>query len=218
MWKLIKADIEYNRSLFAFLYTGIILAAVINSFMGGREEYLAVLMFFSVVIIGVTAGLEEMNSKRIRLYTGLPVPIRRLGIFRYPVFTVYWISLMVLLWISTLIGQPTAPRPDLFLWLVTRTSTLLIWIACMNLAQDLPFCINSKSAGYFLKWICNLGGAFAGPLIFFLSNPRFQSDPFFASVAARYNTAPWALGWLLLSLGLMVFSVFIYQQRRSYTE
>lgn len=217
MWRLIKADIEYNRSLFAFLYTVIFLAVIANFVLGGREEYLTQLMFITIVVIGVTAGLEEMKTKRIRIYSGLPVPIRSLGIFRYPVFIAYWISLMVLLWLSTWIGQ-SDPQPDILFWLMTRSSTVFIWIACMNLAQDLPFCYNSKGAGHFFKWTCNIIGTFAGPLVFFATNPRNLDDSFLVAIAAWFNRAPGALSWLGLSLALMALSVWVYQRRRAFTE
>lgn len=217
MWKLLKADIEYNRSLLVFLYTAIILASVLNSFLGGGVEYLAALMFFSVAIIGVTAGLEEMKTKRIRLFAGLPVKAQTLGIFRYPVFITYWLSMMVLLWLSGLLG-PADPGPDFFWWLLTRSSTVFVWIACMNLGQDLPFSCSSKGSGYFLKWTFNLGGAVAGPMLYFATNPRSHPDKVFSALAAVFNSAAGALSWFVLSLVLTAISVVVYQRRRAFTE
>ena len=218
MWKMIKADITYNKVLFIALYTMVCAAAVTNAVKGNLEEQLATLMFFSVVVIGVTAGIEELKTKQIRFLAGLPVPARKLGIFRYPVFVAYWISLMILLWLSTLISRQSHVGLDYLWWIVTRSGTVFVWIACMNLSQDFPFCYREKVLAYALKWTVLLFGVFGGPLVYFVTNPREQQEPFFSFFADVFLTPTGALGLFLLSLGLMALSVLVYEQRKSYTE
>jgi len=218
LWKMIKADVVYNRALFVFLYTVVFLAVATNAVMGRLEEQLSILMFFSVVVTGVTAGIEEIKSKRIRYFAGLPIPVRQLGIFRYSVFVPYWLSLMVLLWISTLISQKTPIDLEYTWWVLTRTGSMFIWIACMNLIQDFPFCYQKKGVGYFLKWTVLLLAVFGGPLIYFATNTRQQTEPFFASLSGVFIDPAGALGLFLLSFALMVLSVIIFEKRKSYTE
>jgi len=148
MWKMIKADIAYNRVLFIFLYSVIFIAVAANAIFGNLEEALATLMFFSVVVIGITAGLEELRTKQIRFFAGLPIPVRLLGINRYPVFVAYWLSLMAFLWLSSMISQKVPIGLDYLWWILTRTGAMFIWIACMNLSQDFTFVYQSKSLGY----------------------------------------------------------------------
>jgi hypothetical protein len=218
MWELIKSDIAYNRVLFIFLYAVVFVAVVSNAIIGNLEEQLAILMFFSVVVIGVTAGLEEIKSKRIRFFARLPVPVRHLGILRYPVFAAYWMSLMILLWLSTLISRQAHIGLDYLWWILTRTGSVFTWIACMDLSQDFPFCYKTKGPGYFFKWVVLLFGVFGGPFVYFVTNVRYQSDPIFSFVLDVFLTPAGALGLFLLSITLMALSVFVYEMRKSYTE
>jgi hypothetical protein len=218
MWSMIIADIAYTRNLFIFLYSLAFFAVATNAIMGNLEEQLTTLLFFTVVVIGVTAGIEEIKTKRIRLFAGLPVPIRQLGIFRYSVFVPYWLSLMILLWLSTLISQKGHVGFDYLWWILTRTAAVFIWIACMNLSQDSTFIYKSKFLGYLLKWIVLLFGVFGGPFVYFVTNPRYQSDPIFSFILDVFQTATGALALFLFSLSLIALSVRVYEQRRSYTE
>jgi hypothetical protein len=218
MWRLIKADVAYDSVLFVFLYAVAILASAANAIFGNLEEALATLMFFSVVVIGITAGIEEMRTKRIRFLAGLPVPARNLGMLRYPVFVAYWGSLMILIWLSSLISQPAPLGLDYLWWILTRTGAMFIWIACMNLSQDFTFCYKTKSLGYILKWTVLLFAVLGGPFIYFVTNVRYQSDIVFFFVSNMFQNSTGALALFLFSLGLMVLSVVVYVKRRSYTE
>lgn len=218
MWNMIKTDIAYDRVMFVFLYSVGFIAVITNAILGDLEEQLSILMFFSVVVIGVTAGIEEIKTKRIRFFTGLPVSVRQLGIFRYPVFVAYWTSLMILLWLSTLISQQAQIGLDYLWWILTRTGAVFIWIACMGLSQDFPFCYKRKGPGYVFKWMVLLLGVFGGPFVYFVTNPREQTEPFFSAFSDVFLTPTGALGLFLLGLSLMVLSVFVYERRRSYTE
>jgi len=218
MWNMIKADIAYDRILFIFLYSMVFLAVATNAIFGKLEEALATLMFFSVVVIGITAGIEEIKTKRIRFFAGLPIPVRQLGILRYPVFVAYWASLMILVWLSSLISQHAHIGLEYLWWILTRTGAVFIWIVCMNLSQDFTFIYKSKSPGYVLKWIVLFLGIFGGPFIYFVTNARYQSDPLFSFLSDIFLNTTGALSLFLLSLGLMVLSVVVYELRKSYTE
>ena len=218
MWNMIKADIAYNRVLFIFIYSVVFMAVTTNALFGKLEEALATLMFFSVVVIGVTAGIEEIKTKRIRFFAGLPFPIRKLGIFRYSVFVPYWASLMILLWFSTLISHQAQIGLGYLWWIMTRTGAMFIWIACMNLSQDFTFFYKTKCPGYVLKWMVLIFGVFGGPFVYFVTNLRYQSDPFFSFVSDIFLNPTGGLGLFFLSLCLMALSVFVFEQRKSYTE
>ena len=218
MWKMIKADIVYNRVLFISLYFVIFVASATNALSGNLEEALAILMFFSVVVIGITAGIEELRTKQIRFFAGLPISARQLGIFRYPVFVTYWISLMLLLWFSTLISRQGQVGLDYLWWILTRTGSMFIWIASMNLSQDFTHVYRTKGLGYILKWTVLLLGVIGGPFVYFVTNVRYQTDVVFFFVSDMFQNSIGALALFLLSLGLMVYGVFVYEQRRSYTE
>jgi hypothetical protein len=218
MWKLIKADLEYNRTLFIFLYSIIFVSVLANSIRGDLEEYLAILLFFSVVLIGILVGTEEVKTKRIRFLSELPLPVRQLGILRYPVFLTYWFSLMVLLWLSSLVSQQGDLGLDYLWWILTRTGSMFLMVAFMDLGQDLPFCVKDKGPGIALKSIAILFGIIGGPFIYFATNAGRQSDPIFISLSEIFITASGAIGLFVFSLLLILVSIYVYEQRRSYTE
>ena len=218
MWKMMKADIAYDRALFVFLCAVVFIAAAINVVFGNLEAQLASLMFFSVVVIGITAGIEEIKTKRIRFLAGLPVPIGQQGIFRYSVFVPYWVSLMILLWLSTLISKHGHVSLDNLWWILTRSGTVFIWIVCMNLSQDLPFLFKTKGPGYILKWMILLFGVIGGPFVYFVTNFRYQSDPIFSFVSDILMTPTGALGLFFFSLSLISLSVYVFERRKSFTE
>jgi hypothetical protein len=125
---------------------------------------------------------------------------------------------MILLWLSTLISQHGHVNVDYLWWILTRTGTVFIWIACMNLSQDFTFVYKSKGLGYLLKWTVLLFGVFGGPFVYFVTNVRYQSDPIFSFISDVFLTPTGAMALFLLSLSLMVLSVIVFERRKSYTE
>jgi hypothetical protein len=218
MWRMIKADIAYYRTLFFILYSTLFVAVIINAVRTGFVEILSSLMFISVGMIGIVAGIEEVKTKRVRFFSALPLTVRQLGILRYPVFVAYWLSLMALLYLSSLLSRQGHVSLDHLWWILTRTGSMFIMVACMDLGQDLPFCVKDKGPGLALKWIAILFGIFGGPFVYFATNSRTQSDKIFMALSEFFETSTGAIGLLLFSLGLMVLSIWVYEQRKSYTE
>jgi hypothetical protein len=215
---MIKADIAYNRILFIFLYTVILSAAAANSMLGGLEDMLATLMFFSVAFIGIVAGTEETKTNRIRFFAALPVPARHLGILRYPVFTAYWFSLMILLWLSSLVSQKGLLGLS-YLWgILVKTGSVFILVACMGLVQDLAFCVRRKIVNYEIRGLAILFAIFGGPCIYFTTPFNQQADSFTRAVSEIFLTPSGAFGLFLFSLGLVVLNIYTYEWRKSYTE
>jgi hypothetical protein len=130
----------------------------------------------------------------------------------------YWGSLMILIWLSSLISQSAHIGLDYLWWILTRTGAMFIWIVCMNLSQDFRFYYKTKSLGYILKWTVLLFGVFGGPLVYFVTNVRYQSDLVFFFVSNIFQNPPGALALFLLSISLMALSVYVYEHRKSYTE
>jgi hypothetical protein len=117
MWPLLKAEIFYNKAVFITLYSIIVPAAALNAILGGLEEHVSRLMLVSVGLLGIVIGTEEIKTKRIRLSVQLPISIRQNGIMLFPVFFMYWMSLMVVLWISSLISRQGSLSLD-YLWFI----------------------------------------------------------------------------------------------------
>jgi len=89
MWRLAKADFIYNRTLFISIYAVILTAAAVNAVIGGMENLLMVMMFFSIVAIGAETGNEEAKYHMKRLLIRLPVPLRRIALAGHIVWILY---------------------------------------------------------------------------------------------------------------------------------
>jgi hypothetical protein len=218
MWRLIKSDVKYNQAVFLGLYGIIVTVSILNAIWGGLEEHISRLMLVSVGFLGIVVGSEEMKTKRIRMPVQLPVSIRMNGILRFPMISAYWISLMGILWISSLISR----KGDLtlsFLWFIlVKTALILVMVSCMNMSLDVPFCFVRRIPGDILKFLakmCAVGAAF----LYFFSTPYEDWPPVVTAVLSKILVSPaGALGLLVLGFGLAVLSVFVFERRRSYAE
>jgi hypothetical protein len=217
MWNLIRADIVYNRSVFLVLYGIIFFAVVLNAVLGDLEEHVSRLMFVSVGFLGLVIGSEELKTKRLRLSVQLPIPIRLNGIMRFPLFSAYWLSLMVMLWISSLISRQGNLGFDYLWFILTKTGLILIVVSGMGISQDVLFCFIRKAPGAILAVLailCAIGAAF----LYFFSTP-FEDWPSVTEFLGKtFITPVGALGLLLIGLLFVVLSICVFENRKAYTE
>jgi hypothetical protein len=218
MWPLLKAEIFYNKAVFITLYGIIVPAAALNAILGGLEEHVSRLMLVSVGLLGIVIGSEEIKTKRIRLPVQLPIPIRQNGIMRFPVFFMYWMSLMVVLWISSLISRQGSLSLDYLWFILVKTALILVVVSCMGIGQDVPFCFIQRAPGDILRVLAKLCAVGASFLYFFSTPFEDWPPPVTDALANIFITPAGALGLLFLGFGLAVFSVIVFERRRSYFE
>lgn len=218
LWQLVKTDVAYNQSVFIALYGILVPAAVLNAVLGGLEEHISRLMLVSVGLLGIIIGSEEIKTKRIRLPVQLPVAIRKNGMMRFPVVSMYWVSLMLMLWISSLISR----QGDLtlsYLWFIlVKSALIMIVVSCMGIGQDVPFCFIRRITGDIFKIsakLCAVGAAF----LYFFSTPFEDWPPGVTVFLSKIFISPaGALGLFVFGLGLILLSVFVFEHRKSYAE
>lgn len=218
IWKMIKADIVYNQIVFISLYSIIVPTVILNAVWGGLEEHISRLMLVSVGFLGIVVGTEEIKTMRIRLTVLLPISVRQNGMLRFPVFSLYWASLIVFLWISSLISR----RGDLnlsYLWFIlVKTALILILVSCMGIGQDVSSCFVRRVPGAIfrvLAKVCAIGAAF----LYFFSTPYEDWPPAVTEYLANiFISAPGALALLALGFALAALSVFIFARRKAFTE
>jgi hypothetical protein len=215
---LIKSDIEYNQATFIVLYGIIVSASVLNAIWGGLEEHISRLMLVSVSVLGIVIGSEEIKTKRIRLPVQMPISIRQNGILRFPVMSMYWVTLMVILWISSLISRQ-GDLGILYLWFIlVKTALILVMLSSMNISQDVPFCFVHRIPGDIFKVLAKLC-AICAAFLYFFSTPYEDWPPVVTEFLSKIFISPaGTLGLLMLGFGLAVLSVFVFEHRRSYTE
>ncbi len=218
MWRLIKTDIVYNQAVFIALLGIVVPAVVLNAILGGLEEHVSRLMLVSVGFLGIMIGSEEIKTKRIRLPVQLPISIRQNGIMRFPAFFMYWISLMVMLWISSLISRQGNLNLAYLWFILVKTASILVVVSFMGIGQDVPFCFVQRVPGDILgvlAKLCAVGAAF----LYFFSTPFEDWPPVVTEFLSKILISPvGALGLLVFGFGLVVLSVFIFESRKAYTE
>ena len=218
MWRLVKSDMKYNQATFLAFYGVIIAAAILNAIWGGLEEHISRLMLVSVGVLGIVIGSEEIKTKRVRLPVQLPVPIRANGILRFPVMFLYWVSLMVILWISSLISlQGNLGLP--YLWFIlVKTALIVVMVSSMNISMDVPFCFIRQIPGDILRVLAKLCAVCAA-FVYFFSTPYEDWPPVVTEfLSAIFISPAGALGLLVLGLGFAVLSVYVFEWRKAFTE
>lgn len=214
MWKIFKADIIYNRILFSVIYSVIITATIVNAVVGGLERFLGPIIFFSIAAIGAFTGNEQTRYKMGRLGPSLPVPIMRIVIGGHLVWICYWISVMLILWLSALIGARGHLGADFFWYIIAFTGAANAFVAWMGNFFELRFYFLSK-----FKQVVFMGAAIFIACIFAgicLNVARLDTG---LDIAVRFFTSPAGAVGLLLSSIVSTFLYFVlYANRKSYTE
>jgi hypothetical protein len=225
MRKLFSADSEYNRAINYISWSVILCITVINSIVQGFEGTLAIIMFFSVLLLGITVGSEMTKSKRIRLLAGLPVPIRTIGLYRQYGVAIGWSGFVALLFLSSLINR-RGHIPMYYVWRsLTMIGTLFIFVGLINLAADLYFSVQDKRKKI-IAWIVSpilwLAAFFGGPgwyLIAISSVPGNHPNNWFSrNVYDPFLFSPAAIGYLLFGCAALAFDAYVFTRRRSYLE
>ena len=227
MWKIINADSEYNRIINYIGLFVILCVVVINAIVAGIEEPLSIIMLFSVLVLGITAGSETAKSKRIRLLAGLPVPIKTIGLYRQYGVAKGWSIWVVLLFLSSLINR----HGHLEMYDVWRSLTLIgtmfIFVGLINLATDLFFSVQDKKLqkkvmASIVSPIMFLAVSLCGPGLYliaiFSKLGKYPNIWFLRKICDLFLLSPAAIGYLLFGIAALALDAYIFTRRRSYLE
>jgi len=216
MWRLIKSGIDYHRFLFIGLYIIALLLALGNAAFGAMERFFMIYMLLSLMILGLVVGPEERRDKMERLSVGLPIPLRLVGLSRYPIVIAYWLSLLVLLWTSRLISFRNILE-GIFPWVILSISGLFLNIlAWMSINIDLDFFHLGKTKAFLYKTGA-VSMAVLSSLVF-VSLMINSDDAWIALIAHTFFTPAGSLIVLALGLAMCVLSQIIFERRKSYVE
>jgi hypothetical protein len=204
----------YNRILFGAIYGIIITAAIGNAVIGGKEMILGQLMFFSIVAIGAFSGSEQTKYKMGRLGPSLPVPIKQVGIGGHLVWIFYWISIMLILWLSALIGVRGQLGVDFFWYIIAFTGAANTFVAWMGIFFDLRFLFHDKFKDVILRGAAISIACIFAAICYIVA--RLETD---LDVLVRFFRSPaGAVGLLFCSIVSTFLYFTLYANRKSYTE
>ena len=211
MWKLIKAEFNYNKILYIILFGILIFFFLVNFIWEGREQILAIIIFFLTF-----TSADRYNTSLIRFRSGLPISVRKLGIIRYAGLVILWFLWAIMLFLSSLISHQGQIGMDYICWILTKIGSIFFSFGCLNLSLNISYCMKSTRHASPLLVITSflaLSGALIGVLIFFTSYPAPNITP-----NGILSTFPASFGLFLIGLVMIVLDIYVFGLRKSYLE
>jgi hypothetical protein len=214
MWKLFKNELSYYKYLVIILYFIFAPFLIMNAIRGDFKIHLVRVMIITIPTIGIVLASEEKQSKKNTLYVRLPLPIRHIAFFRYTIWSSFWISLVLLFGVSSLIGNQG--KMDItFLWLLlTMFSSMIILVSSALIIQDLRFCFQEAIVNKTLTICFALIPIIVAAIYLIVT----ISEPIRTYLARMLFTPFWSIFLTLISVGLVGFGVSVFERRRSFLE
>ena len=223
MWKLMQADFRYNRVTTFCLYGVFFIFALYNSIVGKMEGPLSIIMLV-LVWLAIIGSIAEIKTKKIRFMAALPVSTRAMGMYRVGAFVCWWLGMLFMLLLSTLISRHGHIGIDYVWWLLTITGSMFLVVGFGTISADLYFWVNDWKWGrIMMNWVVSpllhifLFAANVLYILTFVYSAQ-SDDLFYTGLMNALLTSPWAIVLFLLGCGLLVLTVFAYERRMSYTE
>jgi len=218
MWSLVKTDIEYNKGLFILLLSVMLPLFALYAAFPWLERMVGHMMFFNIVFLGVITGNEEIKDRSNRLSALLPLPIRTIALSRVPVWLGYWLLLALLLLFSSFVSRGGSLRDGYAGTLLAYSAGMIGWISCLDINFNLRFIVRKAVPRVLLRSLAViLSVVFA--LLAAICIPPIPALGGVGSFLERTAASPaGSIGFLLFSLAITGYSVFLYTRRRSFTE
>lgn len=228
MWKILKAQIDYNKIVLAVSYL-VFLPIYISFIVQGWQEIDSSFPALRAVLLAVTAILLLFNiirlqrEKRDRFHHILALSPWKLGISRELLIIIFWISVLFLVSFAFVL------RPAIFdlkkLWdLLSLTGFVLIMNAAPFLYLDLNFCFQARSKKVALVIIATLMiiALYFLLMLFIISTGAFSISDSLLSIRNEFsNFIHSGMGALCFNLCAMLItglSVLVFSKRRTFTE
>ena len=214
MWKLMKAEWTYYKTLLIILYAFMAPFIIINTFKDGFEEHLARAMWITVPIIVIAMNSEDKKSKKNPLYAKLPIPTHNVGISRLAIWAPFWLSLVFLFGVSSLINNHSTIG-QYFPWIIlTLASSMIIIGAFSSTILDLRYCFRRKVMDMTLAACIIIIPWILAILYLFMS----ISDPVGPYLAGIFFSPAVSISMTFTATTLLILSVIVFNQRRSFLE
>lgn len=202
MWRILKADLSYNKFGFLIAY---VLALIIQ--VGELYTQIASSMIIFFIAIGML-GSQSDKEKRDRFHSLLPIPIKKLAFIRMVFVVVFQLGFLVILFshfFSTYFGKDNSA----FWSILVANGFILSVINIFIIYSELGF-FNSKKYRFI----------FIGTIAFILIGLAPLYLGFFRTVFVMgFNFAKLPIDALMLNLvccGMFYLSYVIFIRRKSY--
>lgn len=231
MWKLIKAEFTYYKTIMIMTHIIIFPILIAYVFFGGRAKghllpdkwhVMAIWMvFFAALIAGGWALNDRLNQKRIRFYTLLPLSPGRLAIVRFALPVTVWSSLIFLYWIFYFMGSTGRIESHLLWHILYMTGLFFVIMVIRDLYNDLKYFLYGRRPTFML-----------GAAAFVIIQIIFWS--YFLTTYSYYGVLPFgalrkfvptfllssftAFISVFIGFGVAVCSIVLFRRRKSFLE
>ena len=228
MWKILKAQLQYNKIILIISYL-IFLSVYVSFVVQGWQELDNSFPALRAVLMATTAMLflfsiiKLHREKRDRFHHILALNIWQLGISRVLQIMAFWLSLLLLVLFVFVL------RPSIFdlkiLWdLLSLTGFVLVLNAAPFIYRDLSYCFQAKSQKVVLVIVYALM-ILAGYLLFMLFVVSAESISLSSDLvllkknfSSFINTFKGAVFFNLCGIIFTGISLYIFSKRKTYTE
>jgi hypothetical protein len=235
MWRILKAEIAYRKDIFLLIVLSSIIAYIaLLSFYKKNWPDKNIGFFFLVYMFFCIAATVIYNpwvkEKRNRLLVPLPVSIRQIGMARITVEMIYWLALIALFFVYGLISKTFIVNRNTLLALYAQTGIIFIGysLACFFVDMILPYDTRGFSGlrglnSIIEKIIRTILRVLLPAQVFLLFTIQFigASRSYFHRNDIYYQLFQTGAGASVLffpGLILLILSIFIFEQRKSYLE
>lgn len=229
MWKILKAELSYNKYVLVIPY-GVVLYVIIANVSQGWSNVelnlpgVRAMMVVAAAVIFLFSIVTFFKEKRERYFTLLPLSIRQIGISRLLFLITVWLSFILLFWISTLTVTPY--QLSTILWgTLSLTGFILMANAYIFIHRDLKFCSSGKFQKILITFfypIMIIIGYLLWYLLFAVPVPYFEFFKPLNTLNEEFSNISTSLMgfsiFIVLGMSFTVLSVFVFKRRRSYLE
>lgn len=229
MWKIIKADFNYQKFVFIIPYAVVIAAISANVLQGWRQnehdmQGVRTVMAAMTGIIFLFKSFKIAQEKRHRFITLLPLKQWKIGLTRTLFILLIWLSFLIMYWLGSAMIRPY--RADFLIWdTLSFTGLVLLANATIFIYYDLLYTLTDIKQKVILGFLFLLA-VFIGYIVFFLFGVDEQSWNIFKNLLLPYKddfsaiTSNYVGAVVSLSIGIMmtILSVYVFGRRKTYTQ
>lgn len=229
MWKIIKADFNYQKFVFIIPYAIVLLAIIANVSQGWRQhehdmQGVRTVMASMTGIIFLFKSFKIAQEKRHRFITLLPLKQWKIGLTRTLFIILIWLRFLVMYWLGSAMIRPY--RADILIWdTLSFTGLVLLANSIIFIYYDFLYTLTDIKKKVILGFLFLLA-VFIGYIVFFLFGVDEQSWNIFKNLLLPYKddfssfTSNYVSAVVSLSIGILItiLSVFIFGRRKTYTQ
>ena len=228
MWKILKAQINYNKMVLIFCLLVIfvvIIPFIVQGWKVPEKSYpaLRAVLFAMTAFVFLSNSVKYMKEKRDRFFHKLPLKLWEFGAARLTFVLLFWFSLMLLVCITFII------RNSIFNYtylcdLLSQTGFIMFMIGVVFFVRDIAFVFNFRNkriiAGVlnFIIVIC----VYILFMLFVVSKNAMEISSSLISIKTEFNqligSSSGAVLFLLIGSTMLLISIFVFSRRKTFIE